>query len=223
MELLVHIWSLFIRIARFFSQSVAPFIPLPPPAFEGIPRAVSYAITSCLFFPPSLIKRMAQSVVEVMEDAKGKVQENLLANGGRSPECPYPCFPSSFIIIHQWPQPWPSSVGRCETAPLRAWWHHCLEDRALYKFIIPLSHFWSLWPFLPVAELRSEIRNESGFEGVSWLVGPPTFSLSLWSLPHGIFHLCPQMRLKKKCLHCWECLKMNSLVVSSKLDPNHLV
>lgn len=27
---------------------------------------------------------MAQSVVEVMEDAKGKVQENLLANGGRS-------------------------------------------------------------------------------------------------------------------------------------------
>lgn len=29
---------------------------------------------------------MAQSVVEVMEDAKGKVQENLLANGGRSLE-----------------------------------------------------------------------------------------------------------------------------------------
>lgn len=33
---------------------------------------------------PSLIKRMAQSVVEVMEDSKGKVHENLLANGGRS-------------------------------------------------------------------------------------------------------------------------------------------
>ncbi|KAK2510150.1 hypothetical protein MC885_000193 [Smutsia gigantea] len=33
-------------------------------------------------FAESLIKRMAQSVVEVMEDAKGKVQENLLANGG---------------------------------------------------------------------------------------------------------------------------------------------
>ncbi|XP_059883075.1 V-type proton ATPase subunit C 2 isoform X3 [Delphinus delphis] len=32
-------------------------------------------------FAESLIKRMAQSVVEVMEDAKGKVQENLLANG----------------------------------------------------------------------------------------------------------------------------------------------
>lgn len=33
-------------------------------------------------FAESLIKRMAQSVVEVMEDAKGKVHENLLANGG---------------------------------------------------------------------------------------------------------------------------------------------
>ncbi|KAM7079561.1 V-type proton ATPase subunit C 2 isoform 4-T5 [Molossus nigricans] len=32
-------------------------------------------------FAESLVKRMAQSVVEVMEDAKGKVQENLLANG----------------------------------------------------------------------------------------------------------------------------------------------
>ncbi|MXQ87814.1 hypothetical protein E5288_WYG018187 [Bos mutus] len=32
-------------------------------------------------FAESLIRRMAQSVVEVMEDSKGKVQENLLANG----------------------------------------------------------------------------------------------------------------------------------------------
>ncbi|XP_012869128.1 PREDICTED: V-type proton ATPase subunit C 2 [Dipodomys ordii] len=32
-------------------------------------------------FTESLIKRMAQSVAEVMEDSKGKVQENLLANG----------------------------------------------------------------------------------------------------------------------------------------------
>ncbi|XP_029794162.1 V-type proton ATPase subunit C 2 isoform X2 [Suricata suricatta] len=32
-------------------------------------------------FAESLIKRMAQNVVEVMEDAKGKVPENLLANG----------------------------------------------------------------------------------------------------------------------------------------------
>uniref|UniRef100_A0A2K6CX47 V-type proton ATPase subunit C n=1 Tax=Macaca nemestrina TaxID=9545 RepID=A0A2K6CX47_MACNE len=31
----------------------------------------------------SLIRRMAQSVVEVMEDSKGKAQEHLLANGGR--------------------------------------------------------------------------------------------------------------------------------------------
>lgn len=43
------------------------------------------ALTRLLLCPHSLIKRMAQSVVEVMEDAKGKVQENLLANGGRSP------------------------------------------------------------------------------------------------------------------------------------------
>ncbi|XP_070368712.1 V-type proton ATPase subunit C 2 isoform X10 [Equus asinus] len=33
-------------------------------------------------FAESLIRRMAQSVVEVMEDAKGMAQENLLANGG---------------------------------------------------------------------------------------------------------------------------------------------
>ncbi|XP_066242136.1 V-type proton ATPase subunit C 2 isoform X4 [Saccopteryx leptura] len=33
-------------------------------------------------FAESLIRRMAQTVVEVMEDARGKVQENLLANGG---------------------------------------------------------------------------------------------------------------------------------------------
>ncbi|XP_006140884.1 V-type proton ATPase subunit C 2 isoform X2 [Tupaia chinensis] len=32
-------------------------------------------------FAESLIRRMAQSVVDVMEDSKGKVQENLLANG----------------------------------------------------------------------------------------------------------------------------------------------
>uniref|UniRef100_A0A2K5DD67 V-type proton ATPase subunit C n=1 Tax=Aotus nancymaae TaxID=37293 RepID=A0A2K5DD67_AOTNA len=34
-------------------------------------------------FAESLIRRMAQSVVEVMEDSKGKAQEHLLANGGR--------------------------------------------------------------------------------------------------------------------------------------------
>ncbi|XP_019063707.1 V-type proton ATPase subunit C 2 isoform X2 [Fukomys damarensis] len=33
-------------------------------------------------FAESLIKRMAQSVADVMEDSEGKVQENLLANGG---------------------------------------------------------------------------------------------------------------------------------------------
>lgn len=43
-------------------------------------------LTDSFFSTQSLIKRMAQSVVEVMEDSKGKVHENLLANGGRSTE-----------------------------------------------------------------------------------------------------------------------------------------
>lgn len=45
---------------------------------------------------------MAQSVVEVMEDAKGKVQENLLANGGRSLKRAYggpsPAHSSPFVV-----------------------------------------------------------------------------------------------------------------------------
>uniref|UniRef100_A0A8D0UF72 V-type proton ATPase subunit C n=2 Tax=Sus scrofa TaxID=9823 RepID=A0A8D0UF72_PIG len=55
-------------------------------------------------FAESLIKRMAQSVVEVMEDAKGKVQENLLANGGRSLERA-PLLPAdltSFVTHFEW-------------------------------------------------------------------------------------------------------------------------
>ncbi|XP_077912097.1 V-type proton ATPase subunit C 2 isoform X1 [Halichoerus grypus] len=40
-------------------------------------------------FAESLIKKMAQSVVEVMEDAKGKVPENLLANGGLKEKMKY--------------------------------------------------------------------------------------------------------------------------------------
>lgn len=53
----------------------------------SIRRARSWS-DGLLFFSRSLIKRMAQSVVEVMEDSKGKVPENLLANGGRSLACP---------------------------------------------------------------------------------------------------------------------------------------
>lgn len=41
------------------------------------------ALTVFFFSSKSLIKRMAQSVLEVLEDSKGKVQENLLANGGK--------------------------------------------------------------------------------------------------------------------------------------------
>ncbi|XP_049997907.1 V-type proton ATPase subunit C 2 isoform X4 [Alexandromys fortis] len=44
-------------------------------------------------FAESLIKRMAQSVVEVMEDSKGKVHENLLANGVDLP---------SFVTHFEW-------------------------------------------------------------------------------------------------------------------------
>ncbi|KAF3826349.1 hypothetical protein GH733_008874 [Mirounga leonina] len=43
--------------------------------------------------PRRLIKKMAQSVVEVMEDAKGKVPENLLANGVDLP---------SFVTHFEW-------------------------------------------------------------------------------------------------------------------------
>uniref|UniRef100_A0A8C9M7W8 V-type proton ATPase subunit C n=1 Tax=Panthera tigris altaica TaxID=74533 RepID=A0A8C9M7W8_PANTA len=49
-------------------------------------------------FAESLIKRMAQSVVEVMEDSKGKVPENLLANGGRSLEFDL----TSFVTHFEW-------------------------------------------------------------------------------------------------------------------------
>ncbi|XP_041486379.1 V-type proton ATPase subunit C 2-like isoform X2 [Microtus oregoni] len=44
-------------------------------------------------FAESLIKRMAQSAVEVMEDSKGKVHENLLANGVDLP---------SFVTHFEW-------------------------------------------------------------------------------------------------------------------------
>uniref|UniRef100_A0A8C9A7G3 V-type proton ATPase subunit C n=1 Tax=Prolemur simus TaxID=1328070 RepID=A0A8C9A7G3_PROSS len=59
------------------------FILLPPPvgtldSLVGLSDELGKLDT----FAESLIKRMAQSVAEVMEDSKGKVQENLLANGG---------------------------------------------------------------------------------------------------------------------------------------------
>lgn len=41
---------------------------------------------------------MAQSVVEVMEDSKGKAHENLLANGGRS---------AKVLSQEPFPSPWP--------------------------------------------------------------------------------------------------------------------
>ncbi|OBS81456.1 hypothetical protein A6R68_20342 [Neotoma lepida] len=47
----------------------------------AIPDFKLLTLTGSFFSPQSLIKRMAQSVVEVMEDSKGKVHENLLANG----------------------------------------------------------------------------------------------------------------------------------------------
>nr|XP_045379349.1 V-type proton ATPase subunit C 2 isoform X5 [Camelus bactrianus] len=54
-------------------------------------------------FAESLIKRMAQSVVEVMEDAKGKVQENLLANGGLKEKMKYLKIDlTSFVTRFEW-------------------------------------------------------------------------------------------------------------------------
>ncbi|XP_038308864.1 V-type proton ATPase subunit C 2 isoform X1 [Canis lupus familiaris] len=54
-------------------------------------------------FAESLIKRMAQSVVEVMEDAKGKVPENLLANGGLKEKMKYLKIDlTSFVTHFEW-------------------------------------------------------------------------------------------------------------------------
>lgn len=80
-----------------------PFLPPPPPggSVKRIRRAHSQS-NGLVFFPQSLIKKMAQSVVEVMEDAKGKVPENLLANGGRSLACSYPGL-SQPVLAHRSP------------------------------------------------------------------------------------------------------------------------
>ncbi|XP_027476416.1 V-type proton ATPase subunit C 2 isoform X3 [Callorhinus ursinus] len=54
-------------------------------------------------FAESLIKKMAQSVVEVMEDAKGKVPENLLANGGLKEKMKYLKIDlPSFVTHFEW-------------------------------------------------------------------------------------------------------------------------
>ncbi|XP_072490325.1 V-type proton ATPase subunit C 2 isoform X4 [Notamacropus eugenii] len=54
-------------------------------------------------FAESLIKKMAQSVVEVMEDAKGRVHENLLANGGLKEKMKYLKIDlTSFVTRFEW-------------------------------------------------------------------------------------------------------------------------
>lgn len=45
------------------------------------------SLTKLLLLHLSVIKKIAQYIGEVMEDSKDKVQENLLANGGRCCEC----------------------------------------------------------------------------------------------------------------------------------------
>lgn len=45
------------------------------------------SLTKLLLLHLSVIKKIAQYIGEVMEDSKDKVQENLLANGGRFCEC----------------------------------------------------------------------------------------------------------------------------------------
>ncbi|XP_068928358.1 V-type proton ATPase subunit C 2 isoform X3 [Petaurus breviceps papuanus] len=54
-------------------------------------------------FAESLIKKMAQCVVEVMEDAKGRVHENLLANGGLKEKMKYLKIDlTSFVTRFEW-------------------------------------------------------------------------------------------------------------------------
>ena len=94
-QLPVRVLCLFIHIAKLFPKGWLQQ--------RGEHSAGSFPLlTGFVFLPKSLIRRMAQSVVEVMEDAKGKVQENLLANGGRSLKCtyngPFPAYSSPFVV-----------------------------------------------------------------------------------------------------------------------------
>lgn len=50
------------------------------------------SLTKLLFLHLSVIKKIAQYIGEVLEDSKDKVQENLLANGGRCCECGFVFF-----------------------------------------------------------------------------------------------------------------------------------
>ena len=86
-----------------FLVHIAKLFPKGWPRQSGEHSVGSFLLlTGFVFLPKSLIKRMAQSVVEVMEDAKGKVQENLLANGGRSLkrayDGPFPTYSSPFVV-----------------------------------------------------------------------------------------------------------------------------
>ena len=92
------------QFAFYVSSYILPScFPKGGPSRGGECPAGSFLLlTGFAFLPKSLIRRMAQSVVEVMEDAKGKVQENLLANGGRSLKRAYggpsPAHPSPFVV-----------------------------------------------------------------------------------------------------------------------------
>ena len=94
-QLPVPVLCFFVHIAKLFPKGW--------PRQSGEHSVGSFLLlTGFVFLPKSLIKRMAQSVVEVMEDAKGKVQENLLANGGRSLkrayDGPFPTYSSPFVV-----------------------------------------------------------------------------------------------------------------------------
>lgn len=163
-----------------------PFLLLPA-ELENVLRGVSYP-NRPLFCSQSLIKRMAQSVVEVMEDAKGKVQENLLANGGRSLEGAYFCAfsahagPSVALAVttrwwlkwHARPQP-PSlwidrghtphfqlnSTNVLKTCPLAS-----VSSRCLLSKMFSISYH--------IAKVLNEIWSGNGFSGGLMVV---------WSFP----------------------------------------
>lgn len=94
----LNVLSLSLQIAKLLPPA-AVRAPFSASRRGGVVLPAAPHLTGSFFSPQSLIKRMAQSVVEVMEDSKGKVHENLLANGGRS----------TTVLLSQepFPSPWP--------------------------------------------------------------------------------------------------------------------
>lgn len=179
-------------------------------------------LNGLLFSSQSLIKRMAQSVVEVMEDAKGKVQENLLANGGRSPASSY----SSAFSAHLEPWLWPHSSW-IDTGPMEALnWHvrqrlHMLvAQQPCYFAGMPPAVYSPAATFLKDLafhlKLNSSVKLEVKMGSVNsngWLGRPPSLSASTLSRMENSStpnrFILPRTRLRNAfCAE--ECLKLKS-------------